>query len=170
MKKALALAVLLSSAAIPAYADGMNVPPPLFGQGIGDTSSATTPGAGKIGEVLTAGPVAGVALTNSTVVNITSLSVTPGHWRCIGWMQVNPSSSSNVQGTQGGISTSNSAIPGGTVGFSTLSGTLAIIGAMPIGPVYENFTSTTTLFVNEEAFFSTGTAAGGGALQCERIW
>lgn len=169
MRKSLALALLLCCSAIPAYADGMNVPPPLFGQGIGDTSSATTPGVGHIGEVISAS-ASSVALANATPTNIVSASVTAGHWSCGG----NVGDSITAGSTnffEGGVSLTTATLPAtGSAGFGISPATSGTVNSVTVGPVYYNFTTTTTVYMVGEVSETGATQTAFANLSCQRIW
>lgn len=123
-------------------------------------NTSTAPPAGFIGELLTANAT-GVALTNNTAANITSVSLTAGIWDVSGLVTTN--TSGVIAGTTQYISvisaTSASLTPAGENGFQQTGGMLAVSGingvGVPVGATRVSLAGTTTYYLNARAFAGT---------------
>lgn len=72
----------------------------------------TTAPAGKVGEVLTAGPTSDVLVSSGIATDIHSLTLTAGVWLVHGWVGHLPTNSSvEWEYTMGGISTTSGTLP-----------------------------------------------------------
>lgn len=120
----------------------------------------TSPPAGFIGELLTANAT-GVALTNNTAANITSVSLTDGIWDVSGLVTTN--TTGVIAGTTQFISvisaTTASLTPTGENGVQQTGGMLAVSGingvGVPVGPTRVSLAGTTTIYLNARAFAGT---------------
>lgn len=148
-----------------------NITTPTIAQPIinGDTSAATNAAVGQVGEVLAANNTL-VGPGTGTTTNITSKSITAGHWLC----------QASVIGLPGGSTVISSVT-------ASLSLTTGVAGASPFlagatntyanasitastGPFLFNTTSTVTLFLVGQIGYSVSNANLTGYMQCNRIW
>lgn len=130
----------------------------------GDTTAATTPGAGYIGQTVTALQSSGISLTSGISTNITSMSVSAGHWMCGGTFNINPTSGS-INFAEGGVSTASGSFSGPQTIAQSANVQLQFV--MPTQ--FYNFTSTTTVYLVGMGSF-TGGATGAGNEYCVRIF
>ena len=140
-------------------------------------TSGTAPGAGKLGEVISSTLVSGSAITpsNNTVANVTSVSLTAGHWRCGGLVAQIVGTGSTSIALYGWISTTSAAFPtppttAGEFGLSLASQGGGAYSASPTGLVYFDFSGTTTVYL-EGVYTNSLTVAPNnlfGTISCER--
>ncbi len=139
-------------------------------------TSGTAPGAGKLGEVISSTVLSGSAVTpsNSTAANVTTVSLTAGHWRCGGLVgQVVGTGSTSVQ-LLGWISTTSATLPTpATAGEFSLvlpSATGGSYSASPTGLVYFDFSGTTTVYLEGYYTLISGVNPNSlfGSISCER--
>ena len=143
--------------------------------GITGTTDGSSAAAGKVGEVITGSLASGsaVSILNATVTEITSITLTAGHWLISGvdaallaaatvgtfesFLATASGTSStgkteqNTQHSRGGLTLSNN-----TTG-----------GSIPCH--YVNITSTTTYYLKMLLSISAGTVTGYGSLSALRI-
>jgi hypothetical protein len=136
---------------------------------MGDTT-AGSPAAGQVGEVISASANT-IGMTNSSLVNLESMSVTAGHWLCTATVNAIPSGGATAQATAVGVSTTSATF--GAIGASANAGTGANAGsgvATATAPYPFNFTSTTTVYGVVQVYFTGGSETASSYLQCQRIW
>lgn len=110
-----------------------------------------------------------VALTTSTVAEVTSVSLTAGDWNC--WANESFSGpSASVTGLTGAINTSIAlpTPPNGGAYFSIPAAFSDSSPTFPVGMIRESLASTTTIYLVVEAVFSAGTLDAGGSIACRR--
>lgn len=120
----------------------------------------TTPPAGFLGELASASAT-GVALTNNTTANITSVSLTAGQWDVFGLVTTN--TTGTVAGTTQFISvisaTTASLTSTGENGSHQTGGMVPVNGingvGVEVGPTRVSLSGTTTIYLNARAFAGT---------------
>jgi hypothetical protein len=136
----------------------------------GDLTSATSAPAGFIGELKSATATL-VPLTSASIVNVTSETLTPGHWRCDAQIITNPQPTTVSTIYAESIATTSSGLNSGTNGLSVWRGSATGAGIqMPVGPVFFNFTTSTSVFLNALMSFSGSKLTATGELDCQRIF
>lgn len=134
------------------------------------TKNADNATAGYVGEVISSCVTAasGTTLSNGTAANITSVSLTAGDWNvdALGGL------TGTLTGTdfQAGVSATSGTL--GTKGDDTAetpttSTALADV-TLAVPGVRKNVSSTTTVYLVEQASFSVGTAKGYGCIKARR--
>lgn len=170
----LVLALALSLICTSALADSMQIPPPIpfpAGSVLGDTTSATNPTAGRVGEVLSSN-VTTQAISSNTNTQVTSISATAGHWLCWGALYTHPASGTTTANAEVAVSTTTATLPATVPGTSFYNSSVAANGQLGFttGPIAYNFTSTTTVYLNGEVNYAVSTLTVDGDLRCLRIW
>jgi len=141
---------------------------------VGDTTAATNPAAGSVGETLTQ-TGGSTAITSNTITNLTSKSITAGHWNCNVYIVTTPAGSTVTTSMEGALSTANNTLPT-TLGafpsaaFLVSGGGAGGINTIDVGPVRIDPTATTTYYVNVTIIFTTSTMNATGTLICQRIF
>jgi phage tail tape-measure protein len=148
------------------------------GQFPGSTTNAVAI-AGNIGEVISSNVVVGsaVALSNGVAVNITSVSLTAGHWQVSGSICVEGATSTSITNIFAGITPTTGTLPttanGGaylglrTPAFIISSGQAAT--CYPIGAADIYLSGTTTYFLVAQVSFTASTLGGYGFLRAIRV-
>ncbi len=132
------------------------------------TNSAAT--AGTIGEYITAtaGPT---SIANSTVTNITSISLTSGDWDVCGSYTIAFDSTTVRQFFNAGISTSSTVYSQSELAGANLNGVTALAGIVQQGPVpciRATLSGTTTYYLNAAAGFTISTATATAHIWARR--
>ncbi|MDR6421261.1 hypothetical protein J2801_003549 [Paraburkholderia phenoliruptrix] len=141
----------------------------------GTTNGGTAP-TGYIGQIISSDvPSPGSSVTSGAIANVTSASVPAGAWMCYGNVQQTPGASTAIGQNSAWISTTSAATPsalessGYAKRVTVASGTASLEG-MNVGPVFYNFTSTTTVYLSSSVNYSSGTTGTQyGALNCVRF-
>lgn len=115
-----------------------------------------------------------MSLTTNTATNVTSVSLTAGNWLCHGNVLFVPGASTVTSAEAGFITSTSGTIPttpnsGSYVAFGNLPSTAGgNANAMPVGVIMENVTTTTTVYLEAYATFTTSTMSAYGYLDCIR--
>jgi hypothetical protein len=140
--------------------------------GLIGTTTNNNANAGSIGEVISSVVTTEVSMTTNVVVNVTSISLTPGDWDVHGEVWVDGSSS--LAGCRVGISNISAAMPA-NVAVATSSalvqgatGTALISSYMPLGACRVSLAATTTYFLVALGVFSSGTCVARGVIWARR--
>ena len=139
-------------------------------------TSGTAPGAGKLGEVISSTVLSGSAVTplNNTAANVTSVSLTAGHWRCGGLVGQVVGTGSVSTLLLGWISTTSAALPtpptAGEFSLVLPSAGGGSYSASPTGLVYFDFSGTTTVYLEGYYTLISGVNPNSlfGSISCER--
>jgi hypothetical protein len=138
----------------------------------GDTTSATNPTTGNVGEVLSTS-VSGTVMNSGTFQNLMSLSVTAGHWICsANYMEID-NASPNLVSSDIGIEISTTSLDTfnqNNVVENPFTSKLGYGNRIAAQPTNYNFTSTTTVYVVVYSEFTNGAINGSGTFLCQRIW
>lgn len=144
--------------------------------GIIGTTTNDNAAAGSVGEFVSAGVdfASPVSLTNNSVANVTSITLTAGDWDIWGNLGGTGNSSTIVNFVIGAIYTTNSAI--GSANFYSIinygpSSAVTPFNAylnLSITPVRVSITTTTTYYLNALATFSVSTAGAFGNIYARR--
>ena len=149
--------------------------------GIKGTTTNDSAQAGSDGEVICAQVTNGgspsgcatnssspVSLTTATAANITSVSLTAGHWDVCGEAALLPAGSTTITGASGWISTTSATLPTGSsqlLPFVFLANTGFVTGqgiSLSIGCTTIKLASTTTVYVEAYSAFATSTMSAYG--------
>lgn len=129
--------------------------------------------AGNIGEYIESDVLIGsaVALTNLAVANITSISLTPGDWDVWGVIATVQAGGPTTTALVGTINTTSATLPTdlankGATTFWRGSTTSTLI--LPVGTRRYSLTSTTTVYLIINPFFTGGTSLSGYGTICAR--
>ena len=129
--------------------------------------------AGNIGEYIESDVLIGsaVALTNLAVTNITSISLTPGDWDVWGVIATVQAGGPTTTALVGTINTTSATLPTdlankGATTFWRGSTTSTLI--LPVGTRRYSLTSTTTVYLIINPFFTGGTSLSGYGTICAR--
>lgn len=136
---------------------------------LGDTTAATNPTAGNVGEVLSYSSSA-TAISNASNVNAASGSITAGHWLCWAHVQTNPAGGAISADVAVSVSTVSASFNNSQAAEQASNSKANYPVRMTSGPVRYNATSTATLYAVVYAEYSAGTLTVDGNLMCERIW
>jgi hypothetical protein len=143
--------------------------------GIKGTTTNDNANAGSVGEYISSTVVSGsaVPLTNNTVTNVTSISVTAGDWEVCGNVFTLPAGSTIQQSFIAAISTTSATLPNAPAGggYTSLPYTAAagFTSAAPTGCMRESFSATTTVFLVTQIIFSGSTDAAYGFIGARRV-
>jgi len=138
--------------------------------GIVGTATNDSANAGSVGEFLS-NTTSSVSLSNGTMVNGTSVSLTAGDWDCHGTVAYTVSVGASV--LIAGISTTTSALSAITSGFgayeiSATSGTPYGSTFAPLTTTRISIASTTTVYLVVQANFASGTVSTNSFIGCRR--
>jgi Repeat of unknown function (DUF5907) len=140
---------------------------PLQGTNTNDSAAS-----GFVGEFISA-TGAGVSLTSPNAVDVTSVSLTAGNWRCYGNVLTAPAGSTVETARAGWISTVSATSPGSVnsgayfvSSFTLATGTPL---AEPVGSIRLSLASTTTVYLGYLSVFSVSTNSVSGFLGCDRV-
>jgi hypothetical protein len=137
--------------------------------GIIGSTTGTSPAAGYVGQVLKSSAT-GLALTAATITNITSQSLTPGNYICMGGFLVGTTGTSALD-YQAFLTTTSASATGiiepayNILNFS--SAVLAGAVVLPTGSASVLVTSTETIYL--DGYVSVATTGSSGYLTCVRI-
>lgn len=139
---------------------------------VGDTTAATNPAAGSVGETLVQ-TGSSTALTTNTITNLTSKSITAGHWSCYAYVVTAPAGGSVTTALEVVLSTANNTMPATLGSFPSAAfiggGGTGSVNTAQAGPIRIDPTATTTYYVNTNIIF-TSTQSATGTLICQRIF
>lgn len=134
----------------------------------GDVSGSVAP-SGYVGERITASGNA-VAITSGVQTNITSVSLTAGHWRCDGDFYTAPAGTTTQSLVAAGISTTTASLP--SVGRIQLPYVApagnTVAGAVPAA--YFVLIAPTTVYLVGFDSYAVSTLTISGDINCIRYW
>lgn len=141
----------------------------------GGTSGACA-ATGNIGECKNSNIPVGsaVPLTTSTAATITSVSLTAGNWLCYGNVIYVPTGSTVAAAEGAFLNTVPAAAPTApnANGYSYMTALSNAVGqasdGVPVGPMMQNVTSPTTVYLIAYASFSASTLSAYGYINCVR--
>jgi hypothetical protein len=137
--------------------------------GIVGTTTNNSANAGSVGEVISSSVLVGsaVALTSTANANVTSISLTAGHWDVVGRVAFTPGATTSVTALFGSIS-QTSATHGN--GFSHYSAAFVPNAAMAhtATPQTIKLSSTTTIYLVATANFTVSTMTAHGEIVATR--
>lgn len=150
---------------------GSTVVSNVAGNKVTGLSAGSFGSAGKVGEVLSSS--ATVAVSTSTVQNITSLSLTAGNWIIFGFENTGPAGATTMAGFNAAISLTSSSL----TGVNAACNVTMLTPGWAAGQTYQTFVgmvvtpivSTTTFFLTTSVGFSGGTMNVGGRITGLRI-
>jgi hypothetical protein len=136
------------------------------GVAIHGTGTNDSAGAGYVGELITSSAT-GVSLSTATPKSITSILVTAGDWDI--WGRFQAAFTGTMTGMICSASTTNNVTSASYQGWSITNtaglSTPAIV--CPLQPL--SFSSSTTVYLVGESFFSSGTCTGSGEIYARRV-
>ena len=135
--------------------------------GIVGTTTNNNANAGSIGEFVTASSST-TSISTATPTNIISISLTAGDWDVSGTACVTPTAT--VSQWVLGISTTSASIPAAPniTSINAVSNTGAAY-CLPVMPIRESLSATTTVYLVGQTTFSSGTATTIGVIRARRI-
>ena len=145
-----------------------------FGGGINGTTTNDSAAAGCVGEYVSSIIASGsaISLTNNTVTNITSISLTAGDWDVDGVVVFTPDTTTVRTRSIGAFNTTSASLPA-TYYRSTLTlGTADAAGETYGGPVpiqRISLSATTTVYLMAYAQFSAGNQTAHGYISARRV-
>jgi hypothetical protein len=129
--------------------------------------------AGQVGEYISSirGSGSGLTIASAAVVNLTTISLTPGDWDVAGELTLVTNGSTLIQA---GISTASAVMPNGPADNTSLSvaqATTAILfnTVLALAPCRMSFTTTTTVYLVASQTGGGATPAGFGKLRARRM-
>ena len=137
---------------------------------VGDTTSATNPTAGSVGERLSASTNA-VPVSSGVATTLISRSITAGHWACTGSGATVPTGTTTTSITELTLSlttNTNGVQPAQTYLPFAAAGSVSVIAGL--APIEYDFTTTTTVYLVADVTFAVSTMGVGGSLTCQRVW
>jgi hypothetical protein len=135
-------------------------------QGVTDGSNAA---AGQVGEVIANSVTGSSVPTNATVINLVTITLSPGDWDVFAMCFLN-SASAVASNYAWGISTTSATLPaqGAYSGISMSTSNMGGVG-LPVPPQRYNVTAATTLYLVCLAVASSGTVTGNGSMYARRM-
>jgi hypothetical protein len=140
--------------------------------------SASVPGAGQIGQVLSCSALSGAAttLTTSTAANVPNcnpMALTAGNWECSGASFFTTNAGGTVTALNGWISLTSATLPtspnSGAQGIiSGISITVLGTTSQPVPPFFVRSASSVNVFLSGSSSFSGTAPALYGAMNCIR--
>lgn len=152
------------SSTLPAFTTSSITFSPSTG-GIVGTATNDNAAAGKVGEIISATQTPTVAMTNTTSINVTSISLTAGDWDVNGNVVLeNNNTPTQITQAVGWISTTSATLPAleFTNIISTASGGSFLNYSMNVPFKRISITTTTTVYLSAQSNFSGTTNVGGG--------
>lgn len=142
---------------------------PVTTTGIIGTTLADNASAGSVGEYVSS-TVAGVSLTNGTVTNITSISLTAGDWDVQGNVIFTPAASTTTSLTLSAVSTTSATLPAQPLYSQSDAAVGAGLNSTLIAPIQRiNISSTTTVYLVAQTNFAVSTMTAGGIIRARRM-
>lgn len=130
---------------------------PLTPAGLVGVSNGSNAAAGQIGEFLSNLNSGGTSMPGGTTINIAQITLTAGDWDVFGLIAVGAGTGGVVQG---GINTVSATLPAGmSLGAAQVANVAAGNMNMSVGPVHQNVTTNTTMFL---VAVQSGSTAGTG--------
>jgi hypothetical protein len=134
------------------------------------TTTNDNASAGNIGEYVTTNN-SGVSLSNGTPAQMAAIGLTAGDWDVWGTIMFNPAATTVANSIIGLVSLSSASATPIDYGCFIAVAFTATAGAnqtLPTGTCRLSISSSTNVYLNQDAFFSTSTATGGGYLHARR--
>ena len=130
------------------------------------TSQAALASAGNVGEYIssTVLPGSSIALTSTTIADITHIVLTPGDWDVRGWLGL--AGTGTVSGANAWVNSSSAADPGAPNGGAYLSSPNGF--SAPIGTVRAGLSANTSFYLSTKAV-CTGTISAYGFIGARRV-
>jgi len=146
-----------------------NVAPALTAPVVTGVADGSDAAAGIVGEYKTANAT-GVALTSTTNVNVTSLSLTAGDWEVEGVVVFTPAGTTVMQIQIGGVSTTSASLAAFQYFQLNNNNTSAGTGsAFPTPKVRVSLAAPATVFLVAQGVFTTSTCTVGGKINARRV-
>lgn len=145
---------------------------PAWTTGVPGTTTNDNATAGYLGETTNSKIAVGsaVSLTTATPANITSLSLTAGHWTISGHVNFNETTSTvTARVASFSITSATLATDGSEANNGVQSTVTSEINSITLESQTFKFTSTTTIYIVAKATFSAGTCGGYGILTATRV-
>lgn len=129
--------------------------------------------AGNVGQFLSAFVASpGSAITSATAADITSVTLTPGDWRCYGNIAYQANATTTTTQLTGWVSTTSATNPGNTNngGYTFLQATFPTNAGsiLPVGDRKFTVAVDTIVYLSISATFAVSTATAYGFLGCRR--
>lgn len=136
--------------------------------GIVGTTTNNSANAGSVGEII-ANQALTVALTNSTVTNITSISLTAGDWDVVGNIEYIPAAATNITQAVTGINSTSATLPATPARTVNQYTAAASFGQSQLAPPLRfSLAATTTIFLVGFCGFAGGTLTASGFIRARR--
>lgn len=145
------------------------------GVSVHGTNTNNDAAAGYVGEIISSTVAIGspVALTTSTAANVTSISLTAGHWEVDGYVGiVSTNAGTTITAEYGGINTTSATLP--TTAFQNLhqavgpgAGNASFVGHLSSTTI--KIAGLTTVYLVAQSSFAVSTAAAFGTIKAIRI-
>jgi hypothetical protein len=149
-------------------------PLPVVLNGVTTNSDAA---AGQVGEYISASlaQASATSLTDSTPVNLTSISLTAGDWDVDGALYYNPANTTQTTLFSGGVSTTSATLPSSNgIGGKALdqiarTSTGSGPSAYAVPTTRLSLAVTTTVYLVAQANFTVSTATAFGQIRARRV-
>lgn len=135
--------------------------------GIVGTTAADAAGAGKVGEVITSA-VTAQAISNSTLTNVTSISLTAGDWEVYGQIVTVPNSGTTQTNVQCCINATSATRDSLSMGAISTSLTASNSCGVQASPIRVNVSGTTTYYLVAYVAYASSTLTIGGSITARR--
>lgn len=144
--------------------------------GIKGIANNTAAASGFVGEIITSTVASGGALgmTTGTAMNVTSITLTPGHWLVYGVVGFTPGAGCATTYLQGGNSTTSATL--GPLGsgfsdpFALATVTVDAVETLPPTSFNVGTSGNMTVYLVAKAGFSIGTLSAYGMIEARRMW
>ncbi len=146
-------------------------PTSVVGQLPGTTTNDNA-NAGNVGEYMSSTVSSfSVSLVTATAKTITSITLTPGDWDVSGVVGFRGAATTQLALTVAGISTTTNTMPGGPEALTQdYQGNFTNATVfLPVGPTRMSISSSTTVYIVGEAFFSVSTLTANGVIRARRV-
>jgi hypothetical protein len=149
----------LTGALIPSTTAG------LVGTTLGDNANA-----GAVGEVISSNVTTGIPLTSGTVVNVASISLTPGDWDVNGetWFAIGTGGATNMQSAISSVSAVQPGAPSISTSRAVFVGAMNSAGNQIMRTCRVSVASTTTYYLVGVLLFPSGTCTVIGNIWARR--
>ena len=139
------------------------------------TATNDNAAAGELGEIVSASVAApGSAITASTPINITSITLSAGDWDVFGYVAFAPAAATSVTQYLASVSTTSATIDVTTpFAFNQQSTAAQVPGGLTTtiitGPVRVSVASNTTVFIVARSIFTASTMTAYGGIRARRV-
>ncbi len=140
------------------------------------TNTNDSAAAGDVGELIESTVLAGsaVSLTSTVAANVTSISLTAGHWLVFGNVWLSPAGTTTVSQKAGAINTTSATLPtapgAGAYNFTSgLASNAGLFNSESVGPRSLLLAATTTVYLIAYATFAVSTCGAYGYIGAIRI-